>query len=442
VKRTWVTEFYEHSHPGVFQPIIIEGSADEKRNQLTDLARVATNIGAIPVPIINYDVLSQSSQKTVLKELIRMAEAGLFGKLILDEASMIKNPMSGRGKEAFRLSKRIPVLVAMTGTPYPKKLTDIFNIMRCLSPEILGVSWPAFKRHHVVLGGYLNKEIIGYKNEDELEERVSCHSIRHLLRDCVDLPEEIHVNRYCNMSTKQIQITRELQKQMMAELEDEQGNAWILSVTNALTRLLRFNQITSGFLETEDGTTVFSPNPKLDLLMSIIQDEVPEDQKGVIWCAYQRDVEKIVRSLRAARFGAVSFYGRDSSAQKAENERVFKEDPEVRFMVATPDAGGYGLNWQMACWCIFYSYTFRWEALDQAKARIRRLTQQQKMMYLWLVAENPQTKLSTHGVASGVNQYILDNLTETSKMAQFMTGDFRRTGIDPKALFKRAIEVM
>ena len=173
-----------------------------------------------------------------------------------------------------------------------------------------------------------------------------------------------------------------------------------------------------------------------------MQDEIPDDQKAAIWCAYQADVERIVDELNDKGFGAVSFYGKDSSTQKEANEDAFKNDPATRFMVATPDAGGYGLNWQMACWCIFYSYTFKWEALDQAKARIRRLTQRNRMTYIWLVAENPDTKLATHGVASGVNRYIMDNLSETSKMAQFMTGDFRRKGIDPRTLMKRAIEVM
>ena len=41
-----------------------------------------------------------------------------------------------------------------------------------------------------------------------------------------------------------------------------------------------------------------------------------------------------------------------------------------------------------------------------------------------------------------INQYILDNLGETSKMAEFMTGDFRRRGGDPARAIRQMVEVM
>jgi SNF2 family DNA or RNA helicase len=443
VLRNWVAEIYKHAPPNLYQPIIIEGSAERKLELLQSLANIARRTALIPVAIINYEVLSQPSQRPVLDCIFELADQGLFGKLILDESTAIKNTKATRGKEAYKLSKRIPIRVTMTGTPYSKHLTDIFNQMRVMSPEILGANWTSFFRYHAIMGGWQNKQVVGYAHEEELREKVSRHAFRRLLSECTDLPDEIHTERYCDLSSEQRRATAEMKEQYLAELSDEGGCEWMLTAANALTRLLRFNQITSGFLEAEGHTTTFSPNPKLKLLLDIIRDEVDEGDKGVIWCCYQHDVVKIKAALEEAKIGCTTFYGPDTArTERPEHERRFKEDSNCRFMIATPDAGGWGLNWQVANWCIFYSYGFKAEAIEQAKARIRRIDQEKRMLFTWLVAENPAVRSATHGVSTGVNRYILDNLAETSKMAKFMTGDYAKEGIDPRTLLRQAMEIM
>jgi SNF2 family DNA or RNA helicase len=450
VKRNWEQEFYLHAPLGLFQPVTLKGSADEKIATLDALSKIAGKAGLVPVVIVNYEVLSQPSQREVFTALQRLAQEGTFGKVIFDESTMIKNVYSNRGKNAFLLAKDIPVRVAMTGTPYSKAMTDIFNQMRCLDASILGTSWPAFRKHHVILGGYQNKEVIGYVHEDELETQVNRHAFRRLLSECGDMPDEIELRRACDMSKDQVQATRDLKQRYLAELETEDGHTWVVNATQAMTRLLRFNQIASGFLETDLPDTPqagkivrFDPNPKLDLLMDILEQEIPEDQKVVIWCCFRADVREILRECQRRGIGAVPFYGDLDTETRHQNEDAFKHDPSVRAIVAIPKAGGFGLNWQAACNCIFYSYNFSWEEQEQAKARIRRITQQNRMTFFWLVAENPVTRQASHGASTGINQYILENLNETSEMAQFMTGDFRKLGgVSPRDIFRRALEVL
>ncbi len=443
VKRNWVREFNIHAPTDVFAPFIVEGNLAKKMKLLENIPTIIGRMQLIPVPVIGYGTFSAPSHGPVIELLMQMAANKQIGKVVIDEATMVKNTTSGRGKKIYHLARRIPIRIVMTGTPYPKRPTDVFNLMRILSPEILGENYPAFERGLAVYGGYQGKEVVDYKPEPlrEMEERVNRHAIRVLLRDCTDLPEEIHVERYCDLSPKQVRVTASLKKSMMAALDGKDGVPWMLNADQAITQILRFNQISSGFLEVEDdngkiNTTEFKPNPKLDLLKMIIADEIPEDDKAVIWCAYQKDVEKICELLGDA---AVSFYGKNSAKGNAFNEDRFKDDPSVRFMIATPDAGGYGLNWQCACWCIFYSYGFRWELLDQAKARIRRLTQEKRMMFLWLIAENPETRDSTHGVSTGINSFIRKSLGETDQMAKQLTGDAKK---DPKSFARRTLEVM
>lgn len=444
VKRNWKTEFYEFSPGGLFHPVAIDGSAPQKVGLLENLPIIASSTGEIPVAIINYDVLSQPSQKGVLERLRTMAAKGLFGKVIFDESQMVKNSKSGRGANAFLLAKEIPVKVVMTGTPYTQSPLDAFNQMRVLSTEILGANFHAFKRHHVEMGGWQGREVVGYRHEDELEEKVNRHAYRVLLEDCVDMPEEIDVTRVCDMSPEQIRVTKEVRSQLLAVLEGEDAQAVMLSASNALSKLVRFNQITSGFIEDDRGRRKrFEPNPKLDLLMEIVNGEVPADEKIVVWCAFKADVRAISDKLTELKMDHATYFGDMPDEKRAREEDRFRTSDTCRVMVATPDTGGIGLNWQAACWCIFYSYGFNWGLIDQARARIRRITQKQRMQFVWLVAENPETRRASHGVSSGINSWTLQNLKEKSDIAEFMTGDFRKkSGVDPRSMLKQALEVV
>lgn len=441
VKTEWCREILKHGPRELFAPVPLNGSCEEKLAALEHTKHLINKVGLCPVVITNYDVLSQPSQKDVLERLLTWAKDGFFGKVIFDEASMIRNTQSKRGANAFKFSKYIPIRVSMTGTPYPKRPTDVFNPLRVLSTAILGTSWTAFRKHHEVMGGWQNKEVVDYKNLDGLKKKVDPHVFRKLLDECTDLPEEIHVTRTCDMSKQQIEATRDLRKQMMAELETEDGSPMVLSATEVMVRLLRFNQITSGWLRDRKNNKLafFKPNPKLELLMGYLTDELPEDEKAVVWTCYQDDVERIARACNERSFMAVKYYGGNKKDREYQ-EKLFLESPAYRVMVATTDAGGWGLNWQIACHSIDYSYNFNWETRDQARARIRRITQRKRMTYVSLVAEHPTTRQRTHGVSTGINKYILDNLEKTTQMAGELTGDSEK--IDARRMLRLGLEAV
>ena len=442
VIANWGRELLIHGPREFYAPVPLVGSCEEKLAALDRVDALMRQVGLVPVIVANYDVLSQPSQRPVLDHLLSLAQQGRFGKVIFDECTMVRNTSSARGKAAYKLAKHIPIRVVMSGTPYPKRATDVFNPTRILSPSILGTSWAAFRRHHVVFGGWQNREEVGYQHLEELREKVDRHAFRVLLDECVDLPEEVLTTRTCDLSPRQVEATATLKKQMMAELEAE-GGTMVLSATEAMVRLMRFNQISSGWLRdrTSGKLAVFDPNPKLELLLDYLRDEVADDEKIVVWCCFRDDVERVAAACRKASLGAVEYHGANRATREA-SERSFLENPAVRVMVATPDAGGWGLNWQVACHCVHYSYDFDWEAMAQARARIRRVTQRRRMTYVWLVAENPQTRSRSHGASTGINQYVLDNLRETSKMANDMTGDAAKLSGDPAHDWRVAMEAL
>ena len=76
---------------------------------------------------------------------------------------------------------------------------------------------------------------------------------------------------------------------------------------------------------------------------------------------------------------------------KWEIERIKKiQDPEspVRFIVGTPQTGGYGITLTGASTMIYYSNGYDLEKRQQSEARIDRIGQEKPMTYIDIMAED------------------------------------------------------
>ena len=76
-----------------------------------------------------------------------------------------------------RLGDRAKYKLILTGTPVQNSAVDLYSQYRFLDPSIYGTNFYAFRNRYVVMGGYGNYQIIGYKNMDDLIRRA--HSIAY-----------------------------------------------------------------------------------------------------------------------------------------------------------------------------------------------------------------------------------------------------------------------
>ena len=68
-------------------------------------------------------------------------------------------------------------------------------------------------------------------------------------------------------------------------------NGKIITTANALTQLMRLQQITCGHFKSDDGTTQEIKSNRLDELVNVL-DEI--EGKVVIWAHWQSEVRKII----------------------------------------------------------------------------------------------------------------------------------------------------
>ena len=80
--------------------------------------------------------------------------------------------------------------------------------------------------------------------------------------------------------------------------------------------------------------------------------------KAVIWAHYRYDIEVIVEAIKK-EYGdksVVTYYG-DTSTEDRQKAIKLIQDPksEVRFIVGTPQTGGYGITLTEANTCLLYT---------------------------------------------------------------------------------------
>jgi SNF2 family DNA or RNA helicase len=85
----------------------------------------------------------------------------------------------------------------------------------------------------------------------------------------------------------------------------------------------------------------------------------------------------------------VTYYG-DTSVEDRQKAITLIQDPDspVRFIVGTPQTGGYGITLTEASTMIYYSNGYDLEKRQQSEARIDRIGQKRAMTYIDIIAEN------------------------------------------------------
>jgi SNF2 family DNA or RNA helicase len=85
----------------------------------------------------------------------------------------------------------------------------------------------------------------------------------------------------------------------------------------------------------------------------------------------------------------VTYYG-DTTTEKRQEAIKKMQDPEspVRFLVGTPQTGGYGITLTGASTMIYYSNGYDLEKRQQSEARIDRIGQKKPMTYIDIIAED------------------------------------------------------
>ena len=310
--------------------------------------------------------------------------------IIVDESTSIKNRTAKRTKSIVKVGKAAKYRRILTGSPITKNPMDLYAQCAFLGTDILGFeSFYAFQGRYAVMntrkfGNRSFQEITGYRNLDELNTKLQTFSSRILKEDCLDLPEKIYMQRQVPLTKQQESAHKQMKERALAMLEKGE-----LSTTQSvLTQIMRLQEICCGHLKTDDGEVQDIPNNRISELLEVISEM---SGKVIIWASWVFDIGKIKDEL-AKVYGPRSvctFYG-DTPVQERDQMVADFQDPdsELRFFVANPRTGGYGLTLTAATNMVYYSNQYDLEIRLQSEDRAHRIGQTKHVLYVDLVSPN------------------------------------------------------
>ena len=326
------------------------------------------------------------------KKGMQFAEKFLSSHKVLmgiDESTTIKNPAAKRTKNIVSLRPLTKYRRILTGSPVTKSPLDLFTQCYFLDPYLLDQSsYYVFRTRYAVcrkinVSGRQVEIVVGYRNLGELSEKLKPFSYRVLKDDCLDLPKKTFMKRTIELTDEQKKVYKQMKQEAIAFL-----NGKMVTSATVITQLMRLHQITCGHFKSNDGTVQDLKNNRVAELMDILEEV---EGKAVIWAHYRHDIEKIVEAI-SKKYGentVVTYFGDTSTddRQKAIKKIQDKESP-VRFIVGTPQTGGYGITLTGASTMIYYSNGYDLEKRMQSEARIDRIGQEKPMTYIDIMAED------------------------------------------------------
>lgn len=330
--------------------------------------------------------------------------------VVMDESNNIASHKSQQAKGAFRLRDLTPYRYILTGTPIANGPLDAFAQFFFLDPRILGhFNFTSFKAEYAITGGFKGKEIIGYRNLDRLQARVASHSYRVLKSQCLDIPEKLYRVVELPPAPKMAEAYRALKEEAVLE-----HSAGVIAVPLVLTRMLRLQQITSGFLPVHDEfgkevSRIEYEEVKLDAMVELVEEAVSQGKKVIVWSRFVHDVERSQKRLEA--HGAVAYHGGVSDKLRQEAVDRFQTDPTCKVFCGQSHTGGIGITLHAATVEIYLSNSFSYLDRAQSEDRAHRIGQRSNVDIIDIV------------VKGTVDEYILRTLRDKKDVAAVITGD-------------------
>lgn len=339
-----------------------------------------TNERNIPVAtwyVVGVESMSLSARVTLTVNKLITSRT----MVILDESSYIKGHNAMRTLRITKLCERARYRLILTGTPLSQGVVDLFAQMRFLSPKILGYnSFYSFAANHLEYSEKYPGMIVRAHNVPYLAAKIQPYVYQVTKKECLSLPSKLHESRYFGMTMEQRMAYEQAKDEILADMADDD----IDSV--AIFRLFGvLQQIACGFWHRRIRRGKFEMlelyHHRTDMLIDTING-IPGDERVIIWCKYQHDIQQIEAALKSA-FGpdcVALFYGGLSEQKRAEQVARFRNG--ARFFLATQSCGGHGLTLNEAHYAIFYNNAFKYSERLQAEDRCHRIGQEHKVTYI------------------------------------------------------------
>lgn len=368
VVENWRREWLANSGLRDFQVVTLTGTGAERLEQFRLVA-----VDPHKVVITNFEALLMKGMHEVLK---KWAKA-----LILDESHKCKDITSKRTKLVYEISKTCAYRFIASGTPVVNSLFDIYSQFLIMDQgKTFGDKLHTFK-HKYFDDMNANRPRHCYFPDwrprvgavHEINAAIYKSAVRVKKSECLDLPPLVKQIVDFELDDEQARFYRAMEKDAIAYFSDNDPLASVVSADLAIKKALRLQQITSGFVTDDAGSTrIFEKNPRTKVLKEVIES-IPSKAKFIIWAVFKQNYHDIRATLEAMHIPYTELHGEVDANDRQNNVDDFnRPNGGARALIGHPGSGGIGVNLTAASYALFYTRGFSLENDLQAEARNHR----------------------------------------------------------------------
>jgi SNF2 family DNA or RNA helicase len=380
---TWYKQEIPNHLPNHIENVSVMWQSLITKKQKNNLDALFKAEEKLHILIMNVEALSTSKGTEFAARFLNSHKT----LMAIDESTTIKNSSAKRTKNILALSKYAKYRRIMTGSPVTKNPLDLYSQCEFLSPWLLNFqSFYAFRNRYAEMKtiharGRSIQVVHKFQNIGELSDKLKGFSYRVLKEDCLDLPDKIYIKRNVALTSEQLKLYQQMKTMALAILNGKQ----VTSVT-VLTQLMRLHQITCGHFTADDGSTQLVKSNRITELMDVLEEV---EGKAIIWANYQHDITNIIKAIveKYDDESIVDYYGLTPQEDRQENIQKFQNNSKCRFLIGTPQTGGYGITLTAANTVIYYSNGYDLEKRLQSEDRAHRIGQKKSVTYVDLIAE-------------------------------------------------------
>lgn len=375
LKLNWAHEIEKHTFEKPYilgQRVLTRGVNKGKlcykdsKEKLEDLHNGIDNFFVI----VNVESLRNIE---IANQLQRMCRSGEIGMVIADEIHKCKDPNSQQGKGFQKLVSK--ERIALSGTPLLNSITDLYIILKWLDYETH--TYTQFKNHYCIFGGFGDHEILGYKNKEEIIQKLNACMLRRRKEDVLDLPPKNEIPIYIEMSKDEWKLYDEVRTSLKEQIDLIKLNP------NPLSQLVRLRQVTgyTGLL-----SSTIKSSSKLDMMEQIVEDCISNNEKVVIFSQFSQIIEAAFERLQ--KYNPAKITGEVKVALRDLEVNRFQQDENCKVILGTTQAMGTGLTLTAGNNVIFLDEPWNQANKSQAMDRCHRIGTTKTVNVYTLICEN------------------------------------------------------
>lgn len=336
-----------------------------------------------------------------------------YATVVYDESHNVKSWTADQTKAAWEIAQKAQRRVLMTGSPTEGNPLDVYAPYKILGDCFMPENYWNYQKKFVEKASAVSPIVVGYKNLDVINARITFLGIRRTKEECLDLPKRTIVDVDYTLSALQANTYNQIVIDMGIDpallgrfvdvMRDAPGQAKAVLPTlppamempHRAAALIKLLQVTSGFIVKNEkdpffcdtinkggpcdhinncvrekikprtskclvdkspwpaSTTFFDDNPKHDAIMELIDNIlVAHGTKVIVWCVFHAEMDSIIKHLNAAGIRHVRMDGNTRDPMGTIDS--FNDDPGVRVYVGQV-ASGVGVNLVSAAYVIYSS---------------------------------------------------------------------------------------